>query len=87
VPETECFELVDQSGRMMREDKKGCINPDLAPILVRIGAQPDSWIDTISNFGTKFQLVAGRESTIKKFADKIGVHWLTGMKHARASFI
>ncbi len=87
ISETEYFDLVDQSGRIVREGKQGFIHPDLAPVLERIGAKPESWIDTISNFRTKFQLVAGKHSSIKKFADKIGVRWLTGMAHARASFV
>jgi hypothetical protein len=87
ISEMQYFELVDQSGRIAREGKRGFINPDLAPIISCIGAKPESWIDTISNFGTKFQLVAGRHSNIRKYADKLGVNWLTGIAHARASFL
>ena len=85
--ETQYFEIVAQSGRAMREDKPGFINPDLSPILSRIGAKPEAWIDTISNFGTKFRLAAGRNSSLKKFADKLGVHWLVGIIYAHAVFL
>ena len=87
MPETQYFELVDQSGRIMREGKRGFINPELEPILVRIGAKSDAWIDTVSNFGSKFKLVAGSQSSFRKFADKIGVHWMIGMAYARAAFL
>ena len=87
MSETEYFELVDQSGRILREGKKGFINPELEPILVRIGAKPQTWTDTISHFGSMFKLAAGRQSSIREFAKKIGVRWLVGITHARAAFI
>jgi hypothetical protein len=71
----------------MREGKRGFINPELESILARIGAKSEAWIDTVSSFGSKFKLVAGRQPSIRKFAEKIGVHWLIGMAHARASFL
>ncbi len=40
------FDLVDQSGRILRSDKRGAIDADLAPILLRIGANPRS-LDSI----------------------------------------
>jgi hypothetical protein len=86
ILETQYFDLVDQSGRIPRQDKRGSINPDLAPILSRIGAKPEAWIDTISRFGSKFHVAAGRLISLKSFANKIGVHWLTGLSAARASF-
>ena len=86
ILETQYFDLVDQSGRILRQGKRGFINPDLAPILSRIGARPEAWIDTISRFGSKFHVAAGRLISLKNFANKIGVHRLTGLSAARASF-
>jgi hypothetical protein len=87
ISETQYFELVDQSGRILRQGKRGSIDPDLVPILSRIGAKPEAWIDTISNFGSKFRVAAGTFVSLKNFAKKIGVHWLYGVSTARASFI
>ena len=82
----EYFELVDASGRMIRPDKRGFIDNDLAPILLRIGANPEAWSDTISNFGKKFSLVAGLISNLRNFADQIGKRWVTGLSAARIAF-
>jgi hypothetical protein len=87
ISETQYFELVDQSGRILRQGKRGSIDPDLAPILSRIGAKPEAWIDTISNFGSKFRVAAGTLVNLKNFAKKIGVHRLYGVSMARASFL
>jgi hypothetical protein len=83
---TEYFDLVDKSGRLLRSDKRGAIDTDLAPILLRIGANPEAWIDTVSIFASKFRLAAGLVSSLRSFAAQLGQRWLTGVAAARASF-
>jgi hypothetical protein len=82
----EYFELVDKSGRMTRSDKRGEIDADLTPILMRIGANPEAWLDTISRFGSEFRLAAGLLSNLRRFADQLGRRWLQGVATARAAF-
>ncbi len=82
----EYFDLVDKSGRMTRSDKRGAIDADLAPILLRIGANPDAWLETVSRFGSKFRLAAGLLSNLRNFADQLGRRWLKGVATARAAF-
>jgi putative transposase len=82
----EYFDLVDMSGRLIRSDKRGAIDVDLAPILLRIGANPEAWLDTISRFGSRFRLAAGLLSNLRHFADQIGRRWLKGVASARAAF-
>jgi hypothetical protein len=82
----EYFDLVDTSGRMLRSDKRGAIDAELAPILLRIGANPGAWIDTVSKFGSKFRLAAGLLSNLRSFADQLGRRWLTGVAAARVAF-
>jgi hypothetical protein len=72
ISETQYFELVDQSGRILRQNKRGSINPDLAPILSRIGAKPEAWIDTISLFGSKFHVAARRHSNLRNLPIRLG---------------
>ena len=87
ISEEQYLDLVDKSGREIRAGKRGSIHPDLAPILLRIGAKPESWVDTVSRFEEKFRVAAGTQSSLKKFADKIGVRWLVGGPKARSAFI
>ena len=86
ISEEQYFDLVDRSGREIRAGKRGSINPDLAPILLRIGARPEAFMDTVSRFGEIFHVAAGTHSSLKKFAAKIGVRWLVGKSAARGSF-
>ena len=82
----EYFDLVDKSGRIIRSDKRGSIDADLAPILLRIGANPDAWLETISRFESRFCLAAGLLSNLRNFAQQIGRRWLKGIGTARTAF-
>jgi hypothetical protein len=82
----EYFDLVDKSGRMVRVHKRGAIDADLAPILCRIGANPDAWFETVSRFGSKFRLAAGLVSSLRSFAERLGRRWFQGAATARIAF-
>jgi hypothetical protein len=82
----EYFDLVDRTGRMLRSPKPGAIDADLAPILLRIGLNPEAWLDTVSRFESKFHLAAGLLSSLRSFAHQIGRHWLVGISAARIAF-
>ena len=82
----EYIDLVDRSGRLVRLNKRGAIDPDLAPILMRIGSNPQGWTDTISRFGSKFQVAAGLSANLRSFASLIGRRWIKGIAAARIAF-
>jgi hypothetical protein len=86
MTEAEYFSLVDLSGRILRSGKRGAIDADLAPILLRIGIKPDAWLDTVSRFESRFHLAAGLLSSLRSFADKIGRRWIAGISAARVAF-
>jgi putative transposase len=86
ITAAEYFDLVDRSGRMLRSDKRGAIDADLSPILLRIGANPQAWMDTISRFESRFRLAAGLFGSLRKFAEHLGRRWLTGVTAARVAF-
>jgi putative transposase len=83
---SEYFDLVDKSGRIIQSDKRGAIDADFAPILLRIGANPEAWPETISRFGGKFSLVAGLLSNLRKCADQLGRRWFKGVAAAQTAF-
>jgi REP element-mobilizing transposase RayT len=83
----EYFDLVDKSGRLMRSDKRGAIDAGLAPILLRIGGNPDAWLETVTLFGSKFRLAAGLLASLRRFADQLGRCWFQGAAAARVAFV
>ena len=86
ITAVEYFDLVDRSGRILRSGKRGAIDSDLAPILLRIGANPDAWVDTISRFESRFRLAAGLVTSLRGFAGQLGRRWLAGVAAARIAF-
>jgi REP element-mobilizing transposase RayT len=44
------LELVDWSGRIVRDDKRGIIDPELPPILTRLNTDPERWRINVTQF-------------------------------------
>ena len=86
LTDTEYFNLVHMSGRILQSPKRAAIDPDLRPILQRIGINPDAWLDTVSHFDSRFHLAAGVLSSLRTFALQLGKQWLAGFTAARIAF-
>ena len=67
------FDLVDWTGRTLREDKRGAIDSQLPPILQRLGIQPENWIDSVSHFQKHFFDAAGTLSSLEQFRERKNV--------------
>jgi hypothetical protein len=63
---TDYIELVDLSGRVIREDKKGFIDPALSPILQRLNIEAEHWAYLINNFERKFKSFIGAAYKLKQ---------------------
>jgi len=48
------YQLVNWTGRAVRDDKRGAIAEDLPPILERIGITPAAWLQLAEDFETHF---------------------------------
>ncbi len=82
----EYLELLDWTGRQMREGKRGAIRSDLRPILERLHIKADAWIDTIERFGRAFHRVVGRVSSMAALAATRGKSWYQGVRASRVAF-
>jgi len=72
------LELVDWSGRAIRENKRGSIPSHLAPILKRLNMDETLWLKQANYFGKRTFRVAGSRETLKRFATKVGQQWIQG---------
>jgi putative transposase len=86
ITTSQYLDLVDRSGRILKTGKLGFIDPDLPPILLRIGANPNAWIDTISQFDSRFRIAAGLLSSLRTFARQLGRRWVIGVTSAKVAF-
>jgi len=72
-------ELVDVTGRMIRDDKKGYIPATIPPIVARLGIQPDKWIEYIRCFGQRYGHCVGHAEEISLYADRFHLAWCKGI--------
>ncbi len=74
------LELVDQTGRALREDKRGAIPAGALPVLDRLGIDPGAWMHHMRP-KPNYQLQAlGRVEAMRRYAAAVGRRWLWGAR-------
>jgi len=82
----EYLAVIDATGRELRHDKRGRIDPKLDPILTRLSIQPRNWLTVACTFGKSFSTFAGNEKSLLNAAHSKGKKWVKGLRFARAAF-
>ena len=82
----EYLRLLDTSGRIIREGKKGVIPDHLAPILVRLGVNATLWSELISQFDDWFGHVVGTAQLLTDRAASAGRRWYCGRTRCAEAF-
>ncbi|MFT5573768.1 MAG: REP element-mobilizing transposase RayT [Cryomorphaceae bacterium] len=59
------IELVDWTGRILRDDKRGSIDPKLPPVLERLKFNNKKWQTLTTTFETQFSHWVGQEHAVK----------------------
>ena len=80
------LELLDWTGRQVREEKRGSIPSHLASILQRLRVNSEHWLDTIDHFESRFGQVVGRAAEIAQAAARLGRRWMFGTQGAAQAF-
>ncbi len=80
------LELVDLTGRVIRDDKRGAITADQSLILKRLNLKPDTWLQLATCFEKNFSHLVGRETAIQQACDHLGKRWAKGTANSRALF-
>ena len=62
----EYLELVDWTGRIIREDKRGVINNTLPPIIERLTINKNNWKVLTTQFETQFKQWIGNDKIVKQ---------------------
>lgn len=71
-PLKDYLELVDWTGRIIREDKRGSIPSSAPPILDRLAIEPKHWLFMSTQFESKFKGLVGCAFKVKQAAEKLG---------------
>jgi len=76
---TDYFELVDWTGRIMRDDKRGAILENTPPILNRLNIESKHWLYLTQNFESPFKGMVGTVSKLKEVCKKLGYERTPGI--------
>ena len=80
------LELVDWTGRVVRDDKRGAIPSDVAPILERLGFDESTWLEGIKLFGQPMFQFIGPANRIRQAAKTNQRSWYRGITACHAVF-
>lgn len=78
--------LLDATGRIIREGKRGAIPAHLAPILDRLGINRSLWIDLVTKFDSYFGHIVGRAAQVLERARQAGRRWYRGRARCAEAF-
>jgi len=74
------LELVDWSGRCLREDKRGAIDGKVPPILDRLQIEPKHWLYLNKNFESRFKSLVGAAHSVRSACEQLGKRWAHGIR-------
>lgn len=80
------LDLVDWTGRAMRDDKRGVIADRQPPILVRLQIEQSAWLSMTTGFEALFTTLVGRESAVQTACQSLGKRWSQGIGACRHCF-
>ncbi|MDO3387091.1 hypothetical protein QWI17_14690 [Gilvimarinus sp. SDUM040013] len=77
------LELVDWSGRAIRDDKRGAIDKALPNILERLGLPSKDWLDTCCNIESHFGRAIGPVAKVSELCESVNVKWMHGIRNCK----
>jgi REP element-mobilizing transposase RayT len=80
------LELVDYTGRVLRDDKRGHIDPHLPGILERLDFSPREWAHLTRHFERRFKHFVGGVLALEKAVVAFGLKRRTGLRWCREAF-
>ncbi len=87
MPFADYLRLVDWTGRQLRQDKRGAIPNELAPILERLHVTGEGWLQLVEHFSRLFRRAAGQPTSLSRDAAKWGRRRRPGIAASRAFFV
>ena len=77
------LELVDWTGRIIRDDKAGAIPPGVPPLLEQLSMEVDDWLPNVTSYRDHHRRAFGSIDLLRKLASRLEQHWLKGFGVAR----
>jgi REP element-mobilizing transposase RayT len=83
---TDYLELVDWSGRILREDKKGAIPAQVPAILQRLQIDARHWCYLTRHFEHPFKHLVGAAHHVRSACEALGQRWVQGITQCERLF-
>jgi len=77
------IELVDWSGRIIREDKRGAISSQRPRLLSTLGLDDDTWLSLASSFGKDYHGAVGSLEALAAYSSNTGKRWIASKNQLR----
>ncbi|MCE9686170.1 transposase [Shewanella sp. AS16] len=78
------LELIDWTGRAVREDKRGFIDSTRPKLLNELGIELDAWITSAKEFRRQYSGISGRWDAMCALKAKVGGKWCRGKQQSEA---
>ncbi|GAA4812752.1 hypothetical protein GCM10023308_06230 [Marinicella pacifica] len=74
------IDMVDETGRVIREDKSGYISHKLGSALTELEFNPDTWLDELRGFKSVGFTAVGTVNQLKEYSSKTQKKWSVGIR-------
>ena len=78
--------LVEETGKVIRADKRGKINEKICPLLTALGINSEDWLQLAEHFGKKYHQAVGSLAELNAFAAHTGKPWIGGHRQQASIF-
>lgn len=78
--------LVDWTGRAVRNDKRGSIPQDLAPVFERLNMDPDDRLAAVKSASHHYGIARGPLARLKQYAERLGKQWIRGQSYCKVFY-
>ncbi len=87
LPLSDYLELVDSTGRLLREDKRGAIPESLPPILQRLKLSANGWLNMVQNLQSHFFTGIGEVSILCEYRAQYRTQSPKGLSAAKQYYL
>ena len=78
--------LVEETGKVIRADKRGSLNENACALLTQLGVDGDDWLQVAEHFGKQYHQAVGSLAELNAFAVHTGKQWICGHRQQAAIF-
>jgi hypothetical protein len=78
--------LVEETGKVIRADKRGSLNENACALLIQLGIESDDWLQLAEHFGKQYHQAVGSLAALNDFAAHTGRQWVGGHRQQSTIF-